>query len=82
MAQALGETAPLLMIGMLAFMVEIPDGFLSAATALPAQIFLWSRMPETAFVERTAAAIIMLVGMLVLINLAAIIARKKFEHKW
>lgn len=82
MAQALGETAPLLMVGMLAFLVEIPDGFFASATALPAQIYLWSKLPETAFVERTAAAIVVLVAMLVIINFAAIVARKKFEHKW
>ena len=82
MAQALGETAPLLLVGMLAFLVEIPDSFLASATALPAQIYLWSKLPETAFVEKTAAAIIVLVAMLVVINISAIIARKKFEHKW
>ena len=70
------------MVGMLAFLVEIPDSFFSSATALPAQIYLWSKLPEPAFIERTAAAIMVLVLMLISINLAAIIARKKFERKW
>ena len=72
MAHALGETAPLLMIGMVAFIVDVPTGFTDAATVLPVQIFLWSDSPERAFVEQTAAAIIVLLAFLVVMNAAAI----------
>lgn len=82
MAQALGETAPLLMIGMVAFVVDIPQGILDPATALPVQIFLWADAPERAFTERTAAAIFVLLMFLVVMNLAAVILRKKFEQRW
>ena len=82
MAQALGETAPLLMIGMVAFIVDIPQGILDPATALPVQIFLWADSPERAFVEKTAAAIMVLLGFLIIMNLLAILLRKKFERKW
>ena len=82
MARALGETAPLLMIGMVAFIVDIPSDILSPATALPVQIFLWADSPERAFVERTSAAIIVLLGFLFVMNVLAIILRKKFEHRW
>jgi len=87
MAQALGETAPLLMIGMVAFIVDPPGGLFSggltdAATVLPVQIFLWSDMPERAFVEKTNAAIIVLLSFLVVMNLLAIVLRKKFERRW
>ncbi len=82
MAQALGETAPLLMIGMVAFIVDIPGGPLSASTVLPVQIFLWSDLPERAFAERTGAAIIVLLGFLVIMNLLAVLLRKKFERRW
>ncbi|MFY9976080.1 MAG: phosphate ABC transporter permease PstA [Chromatiaceae bacterium] len=82
MAQALGETAPLLMIGMIAFIVDIPGGFTDAATVLPVQIFLWADSPERGFVERTSAAIIVLLGFLLLMNLAAVILRRRFERRW
>ena len=82
MARALGETAPLLMIGMVAFIVDIPSGFTDPATALPVQIYLWADSPERAFVERTSAAIIVLLGFLILMNGAAILLRKRFERRW
>ena len=82
MAQALGETAPLLMIGMVAFIVDIPAGITDPATALPVQIFLWSDSPERAFTERTSAAIMVLLAFLILMNATAVIMRKKFEIKW
>jgi phosphate transport system permease protein len=82
MAQALGETAPLLMIGMVAFIVDIPGGFRDPATALPVQIFLWADSPERAFVERTSAAILVLLGFLMTMNLTAILLRRRFERRW
>jgi len=82
MAQALGETAPLLMIGMVAFIVDIPQNLLDPATVLPVQIYLWADSPETAFLERTAAAIMVLLLFLVLMNLLAVWLRKKFEKRW
>ena len=82
MAQALGETAPLLMIGMVAFIVDIPSGPMSASTVLPVQIFLWSDLPERAFVERTSAAILVLLGFLVIMNVIAVVLRKRFERRW
>ncbi len=82
MAQALGETAPLLMIGMVAFVAEIPTGVLDPATVMPVQIYLWSDSPERAFSERTSAAIMVLLGFLVFMNLIAILLRKKFERRW
>jgi phosphate transport system permease protein len=81
-ARALGETAPLLMIGMVAFIVDIPTGFTAPATALPVQIFLWADSPERAFVERTSAAIIVLLVLLVVINSLAVILRNRFEKRW
>jgi phosphate transport system permease protein len=82
MAQALGETAPLLMIGMVAFIVDIPGGITDPATLLPVQIFLWADSAERAFVERTSAAIMVLLGFLILMNLTAVLLRKKFERRW
>ncbi|WP_370520597.1 phosphate ABC transporter permease PstA [Thioalkalivibrio sp. XN279] len=82
MAQALGETAPLLMIGMVAFIVDVPQGFTDPSTALPVQIFLWADSPERAFVERTSAAIIVLLGFLLVMNLLAVFLRRKFERRW
>ena len=82
MARALGETAPLLMIGMVAFIVDIPAGFTDPSTALPVQIFLWADSPERAFVERTSAAIMVLLAFLITMNAAAVILRKKFERRW
>ncbi len=82
MAQALGETAPLLMIGMVAFIVDIPTSPVSPATVLPVQIYLWSDMPERSFVEKTSAAIMVLLGFLVIMNAVAIYLRRKFERRW
>jgi phosphate transport system permease protein len=82
MAQALGESAPLLMIGMVAFIVDIPGGPLDPSTVLPVQIFLWADSPERAFVERTSAAIMVLLGFLIVMNLLAVILRKRFERRW
>lgn len=82
MAHALGETAPLLMIGMVAFIVDIPQAINEAATVLPVQIFLWSDLPELAFQSRTAAAIIVLLGFLLVMNAAAVILRRMFERRW
>jgi phosphate transport system permease protein len=82
MAQALGETAPLLMIGMVAFIVDIPGGFTDPATVLPVQIFLWADSPERAFLERTSAAIMVLLAFLVTMNALAVFLRKKFERRW
>lgn len=82
MAQALGETAPLLMIGMVAFVAEVPGGIMDPSTVMPVQIYLWSDSPERAFTERTSAAIMVLLGLLVAMNLIAIMLRKKFERRW
>ncbi|MCH9704527.1 MAG: phosphate ABC transporter permease PstA [Proteobacteria bacterium] len=81
MARALGETAPLLMIGMVAFIVELPEGVADSTTALPVQIFLWADSPERGFVERTSAAIIVLLFFLLLMNAVAIYIRNKMEDK-
>jgi phosphate transport system permease protein len=82
MSRALGESAPLLMIGMVAFIVDVPGGFSDPATALPVQVYLWADSPERAFAERTSAAIIVLLGFLLLMNLTAVILRKRMERKW
>ena len=82
MARALGETAPLLMIGMVAFIVDIPQTPLDSSTALPVQIFLWADKPERGFVAKTAAAILILLAFLMIMNATAIYLRKKFEKKW
>jgi phosphate transport system permease protein len=82
MSRALGESAPLLMIGMVAFIVDVPGGITDPSTALPVQIYLWADSPERAFAERTSAAIIILLGFLLLMNLAAVILRKRVERRW
>ncbi|MER2529194.1 MAG: phosphate ABC transporter permease PstA [Candidatus Competibacter denitrificans] len=82
MARALGESAPLLMIGMVAFIVDVPKSFLDPATVLPVQIYLWSDLPERAFVERTSAAIMVLLAFMILMNGLAILLRKRFERRW
>lgn len=82
MAQALGETAPLLMIGMVAFIVDIPGGAMDPSAVLPVQIYLWADSPERAFVERTSAAIMVLLAFLISMNLLAVWLRKKFERRW
>lgn len=79
MAQALGETAPLLMIGMVAFIVDVPTAFTDAATVMPVQIFLWSDSPEQAFLAKTSAAILVLLAVLFTMNFSATMLRKKFE---
>ncbi|MGD8324565.1 MAG: phosphate ABC transporter permease PstA [Gammaproteobacteria bacterium] len=82
MARALGESAPLLMIGMVAFIVDVPGSPTDPSTALPVQVYLWADSPERAFVERTSAAIIVLLVFLLLMNAAAIVLRKRFEQRY
>jgi len=82
MAQALGESAPLLMIGMVAFIVDIPASVTDPSTVLPVQIYLWADSPERAFVERTSAAIMVLLAFLITMNALAVLLRKKFERRW
>ena len=82
MARALGESAPLLMIGMVAFIVDVPKSFMDPSTVLPVQIYLWSDLPERAFVERTSAAIMVLLAFMILMNGLAILLRKRFERRW
>jgi phosphate transport system permease protein len=82
MARALGESAPLLMIGMVAFIVDVPKGITDAATALPVQVYLWSDSPERGFTEKTSGAIIVLLAFLVVMNTTAVILRKRFERRW
>ena len=81
-ARAFGETAPLLMIGMVAFIVDVPKTVVDPATTLPVQVYLWANNPELGFVEKTAAAIMVLLIFMVLINLLAIYIRRRFEIKW
>lgn len=82
MAQALGETAPLLMIGMVAFIVDIPSTPIDPSTVLPVQIFMWADFPEPAFQQKTSAAIMVLLGFLITMNAIAIVLRKRFERRW
>jgi phosphate transport system permease protein len=82
MARALGESAPLLMIGMVAFIVDVPTDFTDAASALPVQIFLWADSPERGFVEKVSGAILVLLALLGILNGAAILLRQKFEQHW
>jgi phosphate transport system permease protein len=82
MARALGESAPLLMIGMVAFIVDVPKGITDASTVLPVQVYLWSDSPERGFVEKTSGAIIVLLVFLVVMNTTAVILRKRFERRW
>jgi phosphate transport system permease protein len=82
LAQALGETAPLLLIGMVAFVADYPATPLDPATALPVQIYMWANEAERAFVERTSGAIIILLLFLAAMNLAAILLRRRFERRW
>ncbi len=82
LAQALGETAPLLLIGMVAFVVGYPASPLDPATALPVQIFMWANEAERAFVERTSGAIIILLAFLAVMNITAILLRRRFERRW
>jgi phosphate transport system permease protein len=82
MARAMGETAPLLMIGMVAFVVDIPRNVLDPTTSMPVQIYLWATSPEQSFVEKTAAGIIVLLAVLITMNSLAIFIRRRFEHRW
>ena len=82
LAQALGETAPLLLIGMVAFVVDVPSSPLDASASLPVQVYLWAESAERGYVEKTSATIMLLLGFLILLNLAAVLIRRKFETKW
>lgn len=82
LAQALGETAPLLLIGMNAFITSADGGLLDASTALPTQIYIWADSPERGFVSRTSAAILVLLGFLITMNAIAIFLRQRFERRW
>ncbi|MGV6817972.1 MAG: phosphate ABC transporter permease PstA [Thiotrichales bacterium] len=82
MAQALGESAPLLMIGMVAFIVDVPHGVFDPATVLPVQVYLWADSPERAFVEKTSAAIMVLLTFLIAMNTLAVVLRRRFERRW
>jgi len=81
-ARAMGETAPLIIVGMIAFIPDIPTSFTQASTVMPAQIFTWAGMPEGAYVERVSGAIMILLGVLLTMNALAIYFRKKYEIKW
>lgn len=82
MARAFGETAPLLMIGMVAFIADVPHSFTDAAAVLPVQVYLWSDLPELAFQSKTAATIVVLIVVLFALNAIAIYLRRKFERRW
>lgn len=82
LAHALGETAPLLLIGMVAFVANVPATPLDPSTALPVQIYMWANEAERAFVERTSGAIIVLLAFLIIMNLGAILLRRRFERRW
>lgn len=82
LAQAMGETAPLIIVGMIAYIPEAPTGLFESATVLPAQIFTWAGEPEKAYVEKTAAGIIVLLTVLLSLNAAAVLLRRKFERRW
>jgi phosphate transport system permease protein len=82
LAHALGETAPLLLIGMNAFITSPPGGLSDPATVLPTQIFIWADSPERGFVARTSAAILVLVGFLIVMNALAVFLRQRLERRW
>ena len=82
MAQALGETAPLLMIGMVAFIVDVPNSVVDPGTVLPVQIFMWADFAERMFIQKTSAAIIVLLAFLISMNALAVYLRKKLERRW
>lgn len=82
LAQAMGETAPLIIIGMIAFIPDAPGSVMDAATVMPAQLFTWAGMPERMYIEKTAAGIMVLLTILISLNAFAIYLRKKFEVKW
>ncbi len=82
LSRAIGETAPLLMIGMVAFVADIPGSFTTSATVMPVQIYLWASSPDAGFVEKTAAGILVLLMLLLMMNALAIYLRKRFEVRW
>jgi phosphate transport system permease protein len=82
LAHALGETAPLLLIGMVAFVADVPATPMDPATALPVQIYMWANEAERAFVERTSGAIIVLLLFLAIMNITAVVLRRRFERRW
>ena len=82
LARALGETAPLLMIGMVAFIADVPTLATDPATVMPVQIYLWASSPEIGFVQKTAAAILVLLVILLILNVAAVWLRNRFERRW
>jgi phosphate transport system permease protein len=82
LAQAMGETAPLLIVGMMAFIPEAPGGFMDSSTVLPAQIYTWSSAALRPYAERTAAAILVLISILILLNATAVLLRKRYEKRW
>lgn len=82
LAQAMGETAPLIIVGMVAFIPDVSASFTQAATVLPAQVFTWAGEPEQAFFEKTAGGILVLLAILIFLNATAVILRKKFERRW
>jgi phosphate transport system permease protein len=82
LAQAMGETAPLIIVGMIAYIPEAPTSILDAATVLPAQVFTWAGEPRQAFTEKTGAGIIVLLAILLTLNATAVFLRRKFERRW
>ncbi|GGC80530.1 hypothetical protein GCM10011382_08330 [Vreelandella lutescens] len=82
LAQAMGETAPLIIVGMVAFIPDVTASFTEAATVMPAQVFTWSGEPDRAFVEKTAGGILVLLAVLISLNASAVLLRKKFERRW
>lgn len=82
LAQAMGETAPLIIVGMVAFIPDVTNSFSEAATVLPAQIFTWAGEPDRAFIEKTSGGILVLLAVLVTLNATAVVLRKKFERRW
>lgn len=82
LARAIGETAPLIMIGMIAFVADLPTGITSSATVMPVQVYLWASSPEAGFAEKTAAGILILLALLLTLNALAIFLRKRFEVRW
>jgi len=82
LAQAMGETAPLLLIGMIAYIPDAPTSLTEAATVMPAQIFTWAGMPKQAYVSKTAAAILVLLTVLILLNATAVLLRRRYERRW
>ena len=82
LARALGETAPLLLIGMVAFVVDVPHAVSDPSTVLPVQIYMWSGAPERGWIERTSAAIMLLLGFLIIMNAVAVFLRRRFERRW